>query len=110
MLLSALVIASVLGANASTRAGGAVQQLMDGSSPGAEESALLREGLNRYTSIVSGTASVLVWALCGYHIWVPAMIYSQSVRTIFANRAGGSPPAASAMDIEAITRPPRFPG
>jgi hypothetical protein len=110
VLLSALVIASVLGANASTLAGGAVQQLMDGSSPGAEESALLREGLNRYTSIVSSTASVLVWALCGYLIWVPAMIFSKSVPAIFGIRAGGDPPAARAMDIEAITRPPRFPG
>jgi hypothetical protein len=38
------------------------------------------------------------------------MIFSRSVRAIFANRAGGDPPTASAMDIEAITRPPRFPG
>jgi hypothetical protein len=110
VLLSALVIASVLGANAATFAGVTVQQLIDGSSPGAKESALLREGLNRYTGIVNSTALVLVWALCGYLIWVPAMIFSRSVRAIFANRAGGDPPTASAMDIEAITRPPRFPG
>jgi hypothetical protein len=107
VLLSALVIASVLGAEAALLAGQAVQQLMDSSSANAEESAQLRQGLARYTGIVSSTASVLVWTLCGYLIWVPAMIVSRRVRTTFANTAGSDlPPFPGAADVEAITRPP----
>lgn len=110
LLLSALVIASALGANASTLASGAAQQFIAGSSPTAEESALLHGLVNRYQGIVSSTASVLVWALCGYLAWVPAIIFSPSAQKIFANRASGDQPADGRVNIEEITRPPRFPG
>lgn len=111
VLLAALVIASVRGANAATLAGNAVEQLIEGTSPSAEESTQLREGLQRYTSIVGSTASVLMWTLCGYLIWIPAIIFSRRVRTTFAIRdAGRTLTPARATDIETITSPPRFPG
>jgi hypothetical protein len=111
VLLCALVIASVRGAAAAMLAGEAVQQLIEGSSPRPGESAELREGLGRYTSIVSSTAPVLVWTLCGYLIWVPAMIFSRRVRATFASSVGGrDSTSARATDIEAITNPPRSSG
>lgn len=111
VLLSALVIASVRGADAAMLAGEAVDQLVETSSAKAEESAPLIKLLARYTSIVSSTASLLAWTLGGYLIWVPAMIFSRRARTTFANSLGGRvPPPAGALDIEAITSPPRFPG
>src|SRR5687768_4601888 len=84
VLLSALVIASVRGADAAMLAGDAVRQLIEGSSASTEESAQLMDGLARYTSIVGSTAPVLAWALCAYLAWVPAMFFSQRVRTTFA--------------------------
>jgi len=108
VLLSALVMASSRGAYAALMAAQAVQRLIEeGSSPTAQESAQLSEGLTRYTSIVSSTASVLVWTLCGYLVWVPAMIFSRRVRTTFANSAGGrASTSGGSTDIEAITSPP----
>ena len=111
VLLSALVIASVRGADAAMMAGDAVRQLIEGSSASAEESAQLIDGLTRYTSVVGSTAPVLVWALCAYLAWVPAMIFSQRVRTTFAASADDRvSTSSSAIGLEAITRPPRFPG
>ena len=109
VLLSALVIASVRGAAAAMMAGDAVRQLIESAS--AEESAQLMDGLTRYTSIVGSTAPVLAWALCAYLAWVPAMIFSRRVWTTFATSADDrvSTPS-SAIGLEAITRPPRFPG
>ena len=111
VLLSALVIASVRGADAAVLAGEAVQRLVDGSSPNAQESGQVKEGLTRYTSIVSSTASVLMWTLCGYLIWVPAIVFSRRARATFASSAVGSASTSGKpTDIEAITSPTRFPG
>ncbi|MEO6212361.1 MAG: DUF2569 family protein [Vicinamibacterales bacterium] len=111
VLLSALVFASVRGADAAMAAGGAIEQLMADSSPRAGEDAQLREGLRRYTSIVRSTASALVWTLCGYLVWLPAVLFSRRVRTTFANRAADRVTTSGrTTDIEAITSPPRFPG
>ena len=75
-----------------------------------KETAQLTEGLDRYTNIVSSTAPLLVWALGGYLIWVPLMMFSSRVRTTFAGSASVTVPTpARATDIEAITSPPRFP-
>ena len=111
VLLSALVIASVRGAAAAMMAGDAVRQLIEGSSASAEESAQLMDGLARYTSIVGSTAPVLAWALCAYLAWMPAMFFSQRVRTTFATGADDriSTPS-TAIGLETITRPPRYPG
>jgi len=110
VLLSALVIASLRGADAALVAGAAAQQFIDASSAGIED-AQLTAVLTRYTSIVGSTAPVLAWALCGYLGWVPAMMVSRRVRTTFANRVDSRDSASTrAFDIEAITRPPRFPG
>ena len=111
ILLSALVIASVRGADAAVLAGEALQRLVDGSSPNAQESGQVKEALTRYTSIVSSTASVLVWTLCGYLVWVPAIIFSRRARATFASSAvGNASTSGKPTDIEAITSPPRFPG
>jgi len=111
VLLSALVIASVRGADAVMLAGEAVQQLIEDSSASAEEDAQLTQGLARYTSIVGSTAPVLAWTLCGYLGWVPAMIFSRRARTTFANSLDGRDSTSTgAVDIETITSPPRFPG
>lgn len=87
VLLTALVAASALGAKAAALAGEAAQGLMDGSSP--DDTAQFRDGLNRYVSIVGSTAMVLVWTLCGYLVWAPAMFVSQRVRMTFAGRDAG---------------------
>ena len=113
VLLSALVIASVRGAAAAMWAGDAVRQLIEGSSANAAESAQLMDGLARYTKIVGSTAPVLAWALFAYLAWVPAMIFSERVRTTFATSADdrvSAPTPSTAIGLEAITRPPRFPG
>jgi hypothetical protein len=107
VLLSALVLASVRAADGALLAGQTVQRLIGESSPNAQESAQLMDGLARYTSIVSSTASILVWTLCGYLVSVPAIIFSRRTQTTFANGAGG--PASTLgrpTDIEAITSPP----
>jgi len=102
VLLSALVVASVRGAEASRLAGNAVGQLIEGSSANAEEYAQLTDGLARYTGIVGSTAPVLAWTLCGYLAWVPAIIVSRRVRTPFAKSDGRGPmqplPATSPPD------------
>ena len=75
VLLSALVIASVRGADAAMLAGEAVRATH-------RRHERKRRGIGpvdgwsstRYTSIVGSTAPVLAWALCGYLGWVPAMI------------------------------------
>jgi hypothetical protein len=111
VMLSALVIASLRGADAAMLAGEAVQRLISGSSPNAEDSVQLREGLVRYTSIVSSTAPVLAWTLCGYLVWVPPILLSRRARTTFATSARSRvSPSPAPTDIEAITSPPRFPG
>ena len=111
VLLSALVIASVRGADAALLAGDAIRQLIQDSSASAEESAQLMDGLARYTSIVGSTAPVLAWALFAYLAWVPSMFLSQTVRTTFATSADVRVSTSSgAIGVEAITRPPRFPG
>ena len=111
VLLSALVIASLRGADAALVAGAAAQQFIEASSAGIEDDAQLTAVLTRYTSIVGSTAPVLAWALCGYLGWVPAMIVSRRVGTTFASRVNSRDSTSTrAFDIEAITRPPRFPG
>jgi hypothetical protein len=109
VMLSALVLASVRAAGAAIVAGEAVQQLIRASSASAEESAQLMEGLRRYTNIVSSTAPLLAWTLCGYLIWAPAMFFSRRVRATFASVDGRIQSSPRATDIEAITSPPRFP-
>ena len=111
VLLSALVIASLRGADAALLAGEAAEQFIEGTNASVQEDAQLTDVLTRYTSIVGSTAPVLAWALCGYLGWVPGMIFSRRVRTTFASRADDRDSAStSAFDVEAITSPPRFPG
>ena len=108
VLLSALVMASVRGADAAAVARTGIERLMEDTPPRGDEDVQLRAGLDRYTTIVNTTASVLLWTLGGYLVWVPALLMSQRARRTFAGR----PAAASSRpsDIEAITSPPAFPG
>lgn len=111
ILLSALVIASWLGANAALIAVDAIQRIVDGSNPRPEEVAQFRDVIGRYTRAVSATAPELAWTLCGYLIWLPAMVLSQRVHVTFAAaepHATAARPLQVETDIEAITRPPDF--
>jgi len=108
VLLSGLVLASVLGTTAAKVAADVARPLVEDSAR-PEERAQISDVLARYTGAVSSTAPVLVWTLCGYLIWVPALFRSPRVAATFAAR---SPDDASrdapARDIESITTPPRF--
>jgi hypothetical protein len=111
VLLSALVIASWLGASAAVIAIDAIQRIVDGSNPRPEEVAQFRDVIGRYTRAVTTTAPELGWTLCGYLIWLPAMVLSQRVRVTFAStepHATAARPMRVETDIEAITRPPHF--
>lgn len=105
VLMGAWVVASVIGASAATATAHAIERLMEDSGARPGEAADLRNVLGRYTGIVGSTAPVLVWTSCAYLVWVPSLLSSQRVRTTFASTA-----ANPANDIEAVTRPPRFPG
>jgi len=88
----------------------AVRPLIEGTSRPDERTQII-EGLARYTGAVSSTAPVLVWTLCGYLVWVPALIWSRRVAATFAaGLSGDASRDAPATDIESITSPPRFPG
>lgn len=108
VLLSALVIASVRGADAAAVARTGVERLMEETPPRGDEDVQLRAGLDRYTTIVNSTASVLLWTLGGYLVWVPALLLSQRARRTFAGRPAEA--SSRPSDIEAITSPPAFPG
>jgi hypothetical protein len=110
IFLAALVVASVRGARAATIAAQAVQQLVDDSSATPEESAQLTEGVARYSTAVSSTAPVLVWTLLGYAIWIVPLMASERARVTFATRPRRVATSDGALDLEAITSPPRFPG
>ena len=105
VLAAALVMASVRAADGAMQVGEALQRLLDGSPQ--DDSAPLREGLGRYTSTVVSTATVLMWTLGGYLVWVMPVILSRRTRATFASSVGSSAsPPSAATDVEAITRPP----
>jgi hypothetical protein len=108
VLVSALVIASSLGAAAVTVAAQAVERLVQESQPRAGEAQQVTDLLGRYSSAVTGTAPELAWTLCGYLVWLPLMVSSRRVRRTFAE----SRPAKETRgaDLDAITSPDRFPG
>jgi hypothetical protein len=110
ILLAALVLASVRGSDAARLAADEIHRLIDTTSPTSDESDEMKNGLNRYTSIVSSTAPVLVWTLFGYLIWIPPLLSSRRAAMTFANPVE-HPVAApvKATDVAAITSPPRFP-
>jgi len=109
ILLSALVFASMRGASAAALASDALRQLIDTTAANAQEAASLRQALERY-SIVFTTVPLLLWTLSAYVLWVPAILSSARVRTTFAERvAPAASTPAKAVDIAAITSPPRFP-
>ena len=89
VLMFALVLASVRAAAAVTVLSGSAEQLIDQSSARPGEAAELRNGIARYRRAVSSTAPVLVWTICGYLVWVPAMFVSRRVHETFAHRASG---------------------
>jgi hypothetical protein len=111
VLLSGLIFASVRGTDGAMLAGDALRDLIATTSVNAQEDAVLRQGLERYTSIVGSTAPALLWAFCAYVMWLPVMFSSERVPRTFALRmASPAEAAAKAADVASITNPPRFPG
>jgi hypothetical protein len=111
VLLSGLIFASVRGTDGAMLAGDALRDLIAKTSANAQEDAVLRQGLERYTSIVGSTAPALLWAFCAYVMWLPVMFSLERVPGTFALRmASPAEAAAKARDVASITNPPRFPG
>ena len=109
VLLTAMAVASMRGAAAAALASDALRQLIDTTSANAQEAASLRQVLERY-AIVFSTVPALLWALFAYLVWVPSVLSSERARTTFAQRVEPVVPTpARAMDVAAITSPPRFP-
>ena len=110
-LLSGLIFASVRGTDGAMLAGDALRDVIATTSVNAQEDAVLRQGLERYTSIVGSTAPVLLWAFCAYVMWLPVMFASERVARTFALRMmSPAEAAAKADDVASITNPPRVPG
>lgn len=83
VLLSALVIGCVQGAAASSIAGAVVERALERSSRDAAEAAEVMKFVAPYVTTVNAAASILVWTLCGYLVWLPALFFSGRVRTTF---------------------------
>lgn len=83
LLLVALVVLSLRGAAGSTLAAQVVERALDRSSRDAAEAAPIFEFVRRYLSVVTTTATVLVWTLCGYLLWLPFLLFSSRVRSTF---------------------------
>ena len=83
VLLTALVVASLRGAAAGSIAGTVVERAVQNSSRGGAEAAQIMDFVVRYVSTVNSAASVLMWTLCGYAIWLPVMFFSGRIRTTF---------------------------
>jgi hypothetical protein len=103
VLLTALVIASVRGVEGARSAADAVQELVETSNARPEEATALRDGITRYMTIVTSTASPLAWASFGYVAWLVPLLssrHAQAFRQTVPREAAG---------VESITSPPRFP-
>ena len=100
VLLAAVVIACVRSADAVMATGQALQPYLAAKNGAVDETAAVRDGIRRYASIVGSTASIMVWALGFYLIWLPAILFSRRARETFA-------PTTQSPDIESITRHPR---
>ncbi|MEO7602273.1 MAG: DUF2569 family protein [Sphingomicrobium sp.] len=100
VLLAAVVIACVRSADAVMATGQALQPYLAAENGAVDETAVARDAIGRYAAIVGSTASFMVWALCFYLIWLPAILFSRRARATFA-------PSAQSPDTESITRHPR---
>ena len=83
VLLTALVVVSLRGAAGSTLAAQVVERALEGSARDAAEAAPILEFVRRYLSVVTTTATVLVWTLCGYLVWLPVLLFSGRIRSTF---------------------------
>ena len=111
VLLTALVAASVVSASAAMATVAALRDLVDTSPGRADEAAQITTILARYTAAIGPTAPVLVWTLGALLVWVPPVVFSRRARATFAARERSGPAdAETALDVETITTPPRFPG
>lgn len=109
VLLAGLVIATARSATAAAVGAQAIQQLID-TSRNPRELAPLTEGLARYISVVRTMASALAWSFGGYLLWLPVLALSRTAQDAFASRVDDErSETRSSADLEAITRPPRFP-
>jgi hypothetical protein len=111
VLLSALAVASLRGANAAALAGNELRDVVATTSVSADEAAMMTAMIDRYTTAVVTTAPPLVWALLAYLVWLPPLLRSPRAERTFARRPEPAPPTvATPLTVEAITSPPRFPG
>ena len=118
VLLTALVIASVRGADGARLAVDAVQQLAADSNARPGEIDQLRDGIARYMTAVNAAAPPLVWSLFGYMVWMVPLLSTRHSQAFARHRApaefhgrvaGHGIAAALPTDVESITSPPRFP-
>ena len=118
VLLTALVIASVRGADGARLAVDAVQQLAADSNARPGEIDQLRDGIARYMTAVNSAAPPLVWSLFGYMAWLVPLLsarHSQAFARhrapaeVHAREAGHGIAATPPTDVESITTPPPFP-
>ena len=83
LLLATVVILSWRAAAAGAIAGEVVERALNSSARDAAEAAPIKEFIVRYVSIVTSTASVLLWTLAGYLVWLPLVLLSDRIRTTF---------------------------
>ena len=119
VLLSAVLFASVRATSGAMLAGDALGQEMARiartSATAAEDDAAPeqtgRNAIDRYSNAVRAAAPSLALAWFAYVLWVPLLFASGKVRTTFGGRVERIVTTPEkAADLEAITRPPRFPG
>lgn len=109
VLLLGWVIATHRSATGALLAAEEVRRLMEGSSR-PQELAVALSVLSRYTSVVATGAGSLPWACLGYAVWVPSIIGSSWSRAAFSATANRNSARLDATTVDAITKPPRFPG
>lgn len=83
LLLTAIVVVGVRGAAGSTLAAQIVERALERSSRDAAEAVPIVEFVRRYLSVVTTTATVLVWTLGGYLVWLPLVLFSGRIRSTF---------------------------
>jgi len=83
LLLTGLVVVSLRGAAGSTLAAQIVERAVERSTRDTAEAAPILEFVRRYLSVVTTTATVLVWTLCGYLLWLPFVVFSGRTRSTY---------------------------
>ena len=114
VLIATVLLASIRATRGATVADDALRQEMariSRTSTAAAEDATLSNALDRYRNAVRTAAAPLAWTWLAYAVWIPLLLGSSRVRLTLANRVDRPNTwTDTAHDVEAVTRPPRFPG